>query len=128
MNPHEPPEFPVPSLDDDGRLEQRLRESSQPYIDDAGFTARIIGALPPSRRRAERRRSLLLFGAALLGCGLMAVLGGSSPIAFIATVMDRLAAWSTLPVPVLGATNTVGVLACWVLALAAGGWAWARAR
>ena len=117
-----------PSPDDEDRLERKLREFSQLYIDDAGFTARIMGALPPSRRRAERRRSVLLRVAALLGCGLMAVLGGSSPIAFLATVTDRLAAWSTLPVPVLGATSTVGVLACWVLALAAGGWAWARTR
>jgi len=128
MNHSEPPVLSEPSPDDDGRLEQRLRGSSPPYIDDAGFTARIMGALPLSRRRAERRRSVLLLGAALLGFGLMAVFGGSSPIAFIATVTDRLAAWSTLPVPVLGATNTVGVLACWVLALAAGGWAWARIR
>ena len=64
MNHSEPPVHLEPSPDDDGRLEQRLRESSQPYIDDAGFTARIIGALPPSRIRAERRRSVLLLGAA----------------------------------------------------------------
>jgi hypothetical protein len=128
MNHSEPPAFSEPSPDDDGRLEQRLRESSQSYIADAGFTARIMGALPPSRRRAERRRRVLLLGAALLGCGLMAVLGGSGLVASIATATDRLAAWSTLPVPVLGATSTVGVLAGWVLALAAGGWAWARTR
>ena len=126
-----PPELPVPSAqmpDDDGRLEQMLRETSQPYIADAGFAARVIGALPASRSRAERRRSVLLLGAVLLGCGVTAVLGGSGLVAFVATVTERLAAWSALPVPALGATATVGVLACWVLAIAAGGWAWARTR
>jgi hypothetical protein len=110
------------------RLEKLLREASQHYIEDSGFTQGILVALPPSPRRAERRRSALLIGAGLLGCGHVAVLGGSGVVAFLSALMERLAAWSALPVPGLGASCTAGVLACWVLAAAAGGWAWARSR
>ena len=127
MNTPESTVHPDPS-GDDTRIEKMLREASQPYIDDAGFTSRIMVALPASRRHAERRRSVLLLGAVLLGCGQMAVFGGSGVVAFAPTLMERLAAWSALPVPGLGATFTAGVLACWVLTVAAGGWAWARTR
>jgi hypothetical protein len=127
MNAPEPPAPSDPSADD-ARIEQMLRETSQPYIDDAGFTQRVLIALPAPRRRAERRRSALLLGAVLLGCGQAAVFGGSAVIAFLTTLPERLAAWSALPVPGLGAAFTAGVLACWVLAIAAVGWAWARTR
>jgi hypothetical protein len=124
------PESSVPAdpSADDARIEKLLREASQHYIEDGGFTHRILVALPPSRRRAERRRRVLLIGAALLGCGQVAVFGGSGVGAFLSTLMKGLAAWSALPVPGLGAACTVGVLACWVLAVAAGGWAWVRSR
>jgi hypothetical protein len=128
MNTSEPPAPPEQSPADDARIERMLRDSSQTYIEDAGFTARIMGALPSPQRRADRRRSALLLGAVLLGCGHVAVFGGSSLVALVATMIEWLAAWSVLPVPVLGATFTVGVLACWVLVLAAGWWAWARTR
>lgn len=113
---------------DDRRLEQLLRKASTAYIDDAGFTARIMGALPAPRRRAEKRRAGLLLGAAALGCGLAAVLGGSDLITFVATATEALAAWSALPVPGLGSAFTVGVLACWIMTVAAGWWAWSRMR
>ncbi len=119
---------PADASADDARIEKMLREAAQHYVEDGGFTNRILAALPPPRRRAERRRSALLVGAVLLGCGQVAVLGGSGVVAFLSTLTERLAAWSALPVPGLGAAGTAGVLACWVLAVAAGGWAWARSR
>jgi len=124
------PESPAPAdpLPDDARIEQRLREASPHYIEDGGFTQRVLAALPPSRRRAEGRRRALLIGAILLGCGEVAVVGGSGVPAFVSALLERLAAWSAFPVPGLGAAGTAGVLACWVLAAAAGGWAWARSR
>jgi hypothetical protein len=124
-----PPESSVPpgSLPgDDARFEQMLRETSQAYINDAGFTGRIMGALPPPRRRAERRRRLLLIGAVLVGCSQMMLLGGSDLVAFFGRASERLVAWSTFPVPGLGAAFSVGVLVCWFATLAAGYWAWAR--
>jgi hypothetical protein len=127
MNAPEPPAPSDPSTDD-ARLEKMLRAASPPYIDDAGFTDRIMASLPAARRRAEHRRRALLLGGLLLGCGQAVVFGGSGLVAFLAMLMERLAAWSALPVPGLGAAFTVGGLACWVLAIAAGGWAWARTR
>ncbi len=128
MNTPEPPAPPEPSPVDDARIEQMLRESSQSYIADAGFTARIMAALPQPRRRAERRRRVLLLGAALLGCGSVAVFSGPDLVTFFSATLKYLAAWSALPVPGLGAAVPVGVLACWVLVLATGWWAWARTR
>jgi len=39
----------------DGRLDELLER--EPYLDDAGFTARVLEALPPPRR--DRRRLVL---------------------------------------------------------------------
>ncbi len=128
MNTPESPAPDAPASGDDHQLEQMLRKVSSAYIDDAGFTARILGALPAPRRRAERRRNGLLLGAAALGCGLATVLGGSDSITFVATTMEELVAWSALPVPGLGSAFTVGVLACWIMTAAAGWWAWSRMR
>ena len=46
------------------RLDARLREEA-PYIDDAGFTARVIHKLPPPRPRPSLR-GLILFCVTLL--------------------------------------------------------------
>ena len=40
-------------------LDQRLREE-MPYIDDAGFTARVVRKLPAPPRRSSFRAALLL--------------------------------------------------------------------
>ena len=45
-------------------LDALLRESDA-YIEDQGFTARVMDALPPRRR--TWLRSAILFGAALIG-------------------------------------------------------------
>src|SRR5437867_8218496 len=47
-------------------LDALLREHNT-YIDDNGFTARVLAALPPRRRRAWWRPTLLL-GATAIGC------------------------------------------------------------
>jgi hypothetical protein len=41
-------------------LDARLRDEA-PYIDDAGFTARVVKRLPPSQPRHSFRALLLLF-------------------------------------------------------------------
>jgi MFS superfamily sulfate permease-like transporter len=52
-------------------LEEALRE--QRYLDDAGFTARVVAALPRRQRRAWVR-SAVLGGAAVAGCVVALVL------------------------------------------------------
>src|ERR1039458_2192493 len=41
---------------DDRRLEQLLRDAAPAYINDAGFSTRVLGALPPSRRLEQLLR------------------------------------------------------------------------
>jgi hypothetical protein len=59
MNEQEP-------IDD---LDQLLREQDA-YIDDHGFTRRVLAALPRRRRLAPR--SVILLGAIAIGCALAA--------------------------------------------------------
>ena len=48
-----------------------LLQADDNYVEDAGFTARVISALPPRRRRAALRPAILL-GATLIGFALLA--------------------------------------------------------
>lgn len=53
-------------------LEEMLR-SKEPVIEDRGFTQRVLTSLPP-RNAAEKARTWIIMGAALVGCllGLLA--------------------------------------------------------
>ena len=48
-----------------------LLSENNAYVEDRGFTARVLTALPPRRRRS-RLRSALLLGATLIGFLLLA--------------------------------------------------------
>ncbi len=67
-----------------GELEQLLSRDDD-YIEDNGFTARVLQALPPPRAEGQRVRVLILIGSTLLA-GLIALvlLGGGQalPAAF----------------------------------------------
>lgn len=54
-------------------LDRQLREAA-PYIDDAGFTARVLAKLPASRRSERSLRAVILPGITLLGSVLAYVL------------------------------------------------------
>lgn len=78
------------SARDEAWLDAALRDTAREHLDDAGFTARVTGALPapatPARRGLRRwRRSLLLLGAMTLGAGLAAAFGGPG----VAVALDR---------------------------------------
>jgi hypothetical protein len=60
---------------DDETLDRQLREAV-PYIDDDGFTARVIASLPVVRREPRWLRALIVLGLALLGTGVAYVIGG----------------------------------------------------
>jgi hypothetical protein len=53
-----------------GPLDALLRENDA-YVEDQGFTARVMTALPPRRRRSRLRPALLL-GATVIGFLLLA--------------------------------------------------------
>jgi hypothetical protein len=60
---------------DDETLDQQLREAV-PYINDDGFTARVITSLPATRREPRWLRAMIVIGLALLGIGIAYVVGG----------------------------------------------------
>jgi hypothetical protein len=60
---------------DDETLDRQLREAV-PYINDDGFTARVIASLPASRREPQWLRALIVLGLALLGTGVAYAIGG----------------------------------------------------
>ena len=68
-------------------LEARLRDEA-PYIDDAGFTARVMQQLPASRPRYSFR-NILLVCLTLLGSVLTYIASGGGK--FIGTGIDRVA-------------------------------------
>jgi hypothetical protein len=46
-------------------LDRKLREAA-PYIDDEGFTARVLQQLPPPRRGRDLLRAAILLGMTFL--------------------------------------------------------------
>src|SRR5438128_12459308 len=60
---------------DDETLDRQLREAS-PYIDDDGFTARVMANLPVAQREPRWLRAMILLGLAILGSGIAYVLSG----------------------------------------------------
>ena len=72
-------------------VDRQLREAT-PYIDDNGFTARVLRQLPAPRRARRSLRGAILLAATLLASALayLASDGGR----FVVVAMERLA---TLP-------------------------------
>jgi hypothetical protein len=60
---------------DDDTLDRQLREAA-PYIDDDGFTARVIARLPASRPQPWRLRAIVLIGLTALGSAIAYLLSG----------------------------------------------------
>ena len=106
------------SEDGDDWLERTLRERrSDDYIDDAGFTARVVHALPNPAPK-NRRRTWLIAGAALLGCAI-AVPGFADAMSRIdLTPLQQISDTPVaLPLVVLAASLLIaGVSVYWALA------------
>ncbi len=60
---------------DDETLDRQLREAA-PYIDDEGFTARVMARLPAAQREPRWLRAMVLLGLAILGSGIAYLLSG----------------------------------------------------
>jgi hypothetical protein len=72
-------------------LDRELREAA-PYIDDGGFTARVLQQLPPPRRGHDLLRAAILLGMTFLASVLAYVVSGGGR--FVSITLERLA---TLP-------------------------------
>jgi hypothetical protein len=60
---------------DDETLDRQLREAV-PYINDDGFTGRVIARLPAARSEPRWLRAMIVLGLALLGTGIAYLIGG----------------------------------------------------
>jgi hypothetical protein len=60
---------------DDDTLDRQLRDAA-PYIDDEGFTARVIARLPAAGREPRWLRAMVLLGVTALGSGVAYLLSG----------------------------------------------------
>lgn len=79
-------------------LDQQLREAA-PYIDDDGFTARVLQQLPAPRRSHDRLRAAILLGMTFFASLLAYVVSGGGR--FVSMSIERLAALPALWVFVL---------------------------
>ena len=60
---------------DDETLDRQLREA-MPYIDDEGFTARVMARLPAALREPRWLRAMILLGLTLLGSAVAYLVSG----------------------------------------------------
>ena len=60
---------------DDETLDRQLREAV-PYINDDGFTGRVIARLPAPGSAPRWLHAMIVLGLALLGTGIAYVIGG----------------------------------------------------
>jgi hypothetical protein len=86
------------STKDDARLNELLMESDV-YIEDNGFTERVMGHLPPPRNASRWRRPILMVSA-LLAClvGLVLIPGGAYLTDVLYQVASYRPAQSPLPI------------------------------
>jgi len=74
-------------------LDQQLREAAR-YIEDEGFTARVLQQLPPPRRGHDVLRAAILLGMTFLASVLAYVISGGGR--FVGVTIERLAALPAL--------------------------------
>jgi hypothetical protein len=89
-------------------LDRELREAA-PYIDDKGFTARVLQQLPPPRRHHELLRAAILLGMTFLASALAYVVSDGGR--FVSVTLERLAALPVLWVFVLALTSGLVIAA-----------------
>ena len=89
-------------------LDKELREAT-PYIDDAGFTARVLQQLPPPRRSRDLLRAAILLGMTLLASVLAYVVSGGGR--FVSVTIERLATLPALWVFLLALASSLVVAA-----------------
>ena len=89
-------------------LDRQLREAA-PYIDDDGFTARVLQKLLVARPQRQSLRAVILIGTTLLACALAYVLSDGGR--FLAVEIVRLTALPTLWLLVLAVGSGILVMA-----------------
>jgi hypothetical protein len=94
-------------------LDRQLREAA-PYIDDEGFTARVLRQLPAPRRGRNSLRAVILLGITLLASALVYVLSDGGH--FLIVVAARLTTLPTLWLLILALGSGILVMAGGIIA------------
>jgi hypothetical protein len=94
-------------------LDRELRESA-PYIDDEGFTARVLQQLPSPRRSRDLLRAAILLGMTFLASLLAYFVSGGGR--FVSVTIERLAALPALWVLVLALASGLVIAAAGAVA------------
>ena len=89
-------------------LDRELHEAA-PYIDDEGFTARVLLQLPPPGRRHDLLRAVILLGMTFLASVLAYFVSGGGR--FVSVTLERLAALPALWVFVLALASGLVIAA-----------------
>ena len=89
-------------------LDRELREAA-PYIDDDGFTARLLQQLPPPRRGHDLLRAAILLGMTFLASVLAYVVSGGGR--FVSITLERLAVLPALWILVLALVSGLVIAA-----------------
>ncbi len=116
------------TAEEERRLRELFREAEPPYLDDAGFTMRVVGRLPVSRTQRARRRLAFVGAATVLGSALAVPLAGPALAEVCGAGWSVVHEWSLYPVPLVGSAFTVGSLAVLLGSLAVGWWSYSRER
>ena len=97
------------NLINDDELDRQLREAV-PYIEDAGFTTRVLKSLPSPARAVERFRGAILITITALACALAYLLSGRGEFVngFVVRVSELPMTW--LLALTFGAGIVVGAL------------------
>src|SRR3954468_13502191 len=86
-------------------LDRQLREAV-PYIDDDGFSRRVLQRLPARRSSLQRFRSVIIFGATLIACLIAYLLSDRGE--FVLQAVNRMAGMS--PLMLVGIAIFAGIL------------------
>ena len=129
MNPPIPDRSENPSTAEEERcLREIFRAAEPPYLEDAGFTARVVGRLPASRAHRAQRRLVLVGVATVIGGVIAVLLAGPELIEAGGAIWSVVREWSLHPVPLVGSAFTLGSLAVLLGAVAVGWWSYSRER
>ena len=89
-------------------LDRELREAA-PYIDDEGFTVRVLQQLSPPRRSHDLLRAVILLGMTFLASVLAYVASGGGR--FVSITLERLVALPALWIFVLALASGLVIAA-----------------
>jgi hypothetical protein len=94
-------------------LDRELREAA-PYIDDAGFTTRVLQQLPPPTRHHDLLRAAILLGMTFFASVLAYFVSGGGR--FVSVTLERFAALPALWVFVLALASGLVIAAVGAMA------------